>query len=132
MLNQQTMTLTNWLFRASESKIWNRPATHPENLSSSGQSNRPPSVQELGSQIKQTIPMLSKHLLKSRKRNFPSSEISIGLVFVGPGIYFWSLFLTRTRISRQFQTILDKTVPLAVPRWSFAFTLYLIYWVRVW
>jgi len=38
----------------------------------------------------------------------------------------------RIRVSRQFQTILDKTVPLAVPRWSFAFTLYLIYWVRVW
>ena len=62
MLNQQTMTLTNWLFRASESKIWNRPATHPESLSSSGQSNSPPSVKELETQIEQTISMLSKHI----------------------------------------------------------------------
>ncbi len=47
MLNQQTMTLTNWLFRAPDIKKWNRLATPRESLSSSGQFNSFPSVQEL-------------------------------------------------------------------------------------
>lgn len=38
----------------------------------------------------------------------------------------------KTQISRRFQTLLDKTVPFLLPRWSFSFTMYLIYWVRVW
>merc|ERR1712228_264454 len=38
----------------------------------------------------------------------------------------------KTQISRRFQTFLDKTVPFLVPRWAFTFTLYLIYWARVW
>jgi len=36
-----------------------------------------------------------------------------------------------TRISRRFQTYLDRTVPHLIPRWITTLLLYVLYFVRV-
>lgn len=36
-----------------------------------------------------------------------------------------------TKISRIYQTWLDKTVPFVIARWSFTFVVYLLYFIRV-